>query len=271
MSVRLAVLGATGRMGQCVADLAGLDVELVGGVASRGLRDTEAGMIGYPRVVAPEDAREVVEAADVVLDVASPAALAALLGRCEEALRSRALVSGTTGLGEAEERALERLAADAPVVRAANFAVGVALLRKVARELAAALAPAEWDVEVCETHHRGKEDAPSGTALALGRAVAEGRGADLAALRTDGRSGRVGARPEGQIGFHALRGGTVAGEHSVSFLGPHERIELTHRAGDRALFARGALRACAWAAGRPPGLYDMDDVLGLATGSRGNA
>ncbi len=271
MSVRVAVLGATGRMGRRIAEVADADVELVGGIASRALSREDAGAIGYPRVLAPGDSPALVDAADAVLDVSSPAGLAALLDLCGDALRGKALVSGTTGLGEREERALERLAFEAPVVRAANFAVGVTLLRGLARALARTLEPADWDVEVVETHHRGKEDAPSGTALALGAAVAEGRGADLAALRVDGRSGRVGTRPDGQIGLHALRGGTVAGEHRVLFLGPHERIELVHRVEDRALFARGALRACVWAPGRPPGLYDMEDVLGIADRSRTDA
>jgi len=268
VSVRLAVLGATGRMGRRVADQVGPEFELVGGIASGALAEADARALGYPRVVALADAAAVVERSEVVLDVAAPEALASLLRDCAPALGRRALVSGTTGLAEEEERGLARLAETAPVVRAANFAVGVALLRRLARELAASLSADEWDVEVSETHHRGKQDAPSGTALALGRAVAEGRGADLASLRADGRSGAVGPRPVGQIGFHALRGGTVAGEHRVAFLGPHERVELAHRAEDRALFARGALRACAWVRGQPPGLYSMDDVLGLAREAR---
>lgn len=261
--MRLAVLGATGRMGGRVAQSAGPEVALVGGIASvaRGPGDPEAS--GYPRIVALAAAGPLLEEADVVLDVSSPDALEILLRDHGRALRGRALVTGTTGLGDEAARALEELAGDAAVVRAANFAIGVALVRRLARELARRLDPAEWDVEIAELHHGAKEDAPSGTALALGRAVAEGRGTAFADVRRDGRSGRTGRRPAGEIGMHALRGGTAAGEHRVAFLGPHERIALVHAAEDRALFARGALRACRWVAGRPPGLYSMEDVLGL--------
>lgn len=263
MSVRLAVLGATGRMGARVAEAAGPEVTLVGGIASaaRGSDDAEAA--GYPRIVTLDGAGPLLEEADVVLDVSAPDALETFLRDHGRALRGRALVTGTTGVGEGAARALDELADDAAVVRAANFAIGVALLRRAARDLARRLDPGEWDVEIAELHHGAKEDAPSGTALALGRAVAEGRGTPFAEVRCDGRSGRTGPRPAGEIGMHALRGGTAAGEHRVAFLGPHERIALVHVAEDRALFARGALRACRWVAGRAPGLYSMEDVLGL--------
>jgi 4-hydroxy-tetrahydrodipicolinate reductase len=261
VSVRVAVIGATGRMGGRIAAAAGPGVTLVGGVASEARPAGAAEDAGYPRIVAPADAASVIEAADVVLDVSTPAALAALLAEHEGALRGRAFVSGTTGVGEELERAIVALASAGPVVRASNFAVGIALLRSAVRELAARLAAEDWDVEIAELHHGGKEDAPSGTALSLAREVAEARGVDLDDVRVDGRSGAVGSRRKGSIGLHALRGGTAAGEHRVSFLGPHEQIELVHRAEDRALFALGALRACRWAVGRPPGLYSMDDVL----------
>ncbi|HSM35486.1 MAG TPA: 4-hydroxy-tetrahydrodipicolinate reductase [Longimicrobiales bacterium] len=261
MSVRVAVLGATGRMGGRVAAAAGSDVALVGGIASEARDDDAAARAGYPRIVAPDDARDVIEAADVLLDVSAPAALGGILRDHAAALRGRALVTGTTGIEDGTARAVEELAQASPVVRAANFAVGVALLRAAARDLAARLAVDDWDVEIAELHHRGKADAPSGTALAFASDVADARGANLAEARTDGRSGHTGPRPPGTIGLHALRGGTAAGEHRIAFLGPHERIELVHVAEDRTLFALGALRACRWVVDRSPGLYSMDDVL----------
>jgi 4-hydroxy-tetrahydrodipicolinate reductase len=148
------------------------------------------------------------------------------------------------------------------VLTAANFSVGVNVLLSLVATAAAALGP-EYEVEIVEAHHRRKEDAPSGTALALGRAVAGARGVELDAVRRDGRSGRPGARPAGEIGFHALRGGSIVGEHQVWLIGEMDRLELVHRAADRALFAEGALRAAAWLAGRAPGRYSMRDVLGL--------
>lgn len=269
MSLRVAVLGATGRMGREVARLAEAreaeaDVAIVGGVASSGLAPDEARDAGYPRVVALDEAAAVLGDADVVLDVSSPAALDAFLANYGGALSGKALVTGTTGTGDEVGRTLAALAGNVAVVRAANFAVGVAVLRALLRELAGRLSAHTWDVEIMEAHHRGKRDAPSGTAIALAEALAEGGGERLDAVRVDGRSGSDSARAIGEIGIHALRGGSVIGEHTVLFLGPHERLEITHRAEDRGLFALGALHACAWAAEAGPGLYTMDDVLGLA-------
>lgn len=149
------------------------------------------------------------------------------------------------------------------VLQAANFSIGVNLLLRLAEEAARTLPAEGYDVEIVETHHRRKADAPSGTALALGRAVAAGREARLEELRRDGRSGVTGERAVGEIGMHALRGGDVVGEHQVLFIGARERIELTHAAGDRALFADGALLAARWIAGKQPGRYQMREVLGL--------
>ena len=263
-SLRLVVIGATGRMGRQVAALAGdMDVRVVGGVADLQRTDEEARAAGYPRIVAPEHAAALVEDADVVLDFSSPKALAEVLDLTEEALPGRALVVGTTGLGTAEERRLDEVARTSPVLVAANFSVGVNLLLSLAERMAAALPASAYDVEVVETHHRAKVDAPSGTALALAAAVARGRGTPLEGLRRDGRSGAAGPRPEGEIGLHALRGGSVAGEHRLHFLGGRERLEIAHMAADRGLFAEGALQACRWARGRPPGRYGMRDVLEL--------
>ncbi|MEX0907087.1 MAG: 4-hydroxy-tetrahydrodipicolinate reductase, partial [Gemmatimonadota bacterium] len=151
----------------------------------------------------------------------------------------------------------------AAVLTAANFSIGVNLLLSLCEEVGGALDASAWDVEITEAHHARKVDAPSGTAIALGQAVARGRGVELAAVRRDGRSGHVGARSSGEIGMHSLRGGNVVGEHTVTFFGARERIELSHAATDRAVFAEGALAAAHWLAGRAPGRYAMRDVLNL--------
>ncbi len=174
-----------------------------------------------------------------------------------------AWVLGTTGLSAPDEDAVRAAAESVPVVFAANFAPGVTLALELASRMAAALPAAAYDAEIVEMHHRQKVDAPSGTALALGRAVASGRKTDFAAAAESGRDGRTGARRDGAIGFAALRGGQVVGEHTLLFAGADEHLALTHRAFDRRVFARGAVRAALWAAGRQPGLHDMRDVLGL--------
>jgi 4-hydroxy-tetrahydrodipicolinate reductase len=248
-------------MGRALAVLAGDDpqIELIGGIGRDGADPGETS--GYPRIVPGSEAAGLVGEAEVIIDFSAPVFLRALLEEHGETLGSRALIVGTTGLGEAEERLLAERARSGPVVTAANFSVGVNVLLSLVRQASTALS--DFDVEIVEAHHRRKEDAPSGTALALGHAVAAGRGVDLDTVRRDGRSGRPGPRPEGEIGFHALRGGDVIGDHQVLFLGKMERIEIAHRAADRAVFAAGALRAARWAAERPAGRYSMDDVLGF--------
>jgi 4-hydroxy-tetrahydrodipicolinate reductase len=261
MSARIVVAGANGRMGQSLAKLAAEadGVELVGGIV-REVRDGR-GVAGYARVVTPEAAGPLLEESDLVLDFSAPGLLTRLLDAQAPILEGRALVVGTTGLeGELVQR-LEALARKSAVLVAANFSFGVNLLLALVEEAARLLPPDRFDVEIVETHHRQKVDAPSGTALALGDAVARGRGVRLADLRRDGRSGQTGGRPAGEIGFHALRGGTVPGDHRVLFLGGRERIELAHSAADRGLFAEGALLAARWIAGRAPGWYTMRDVL----------
>lgn len=259
--VRVVLCGATGRMGTTLARLIANDagVELLGGVG----RIPEKGCdIGCPVVDTPEGAGPWLREADVLVDFSSPELLRRVLEGHGETLSGTALVVGTTGLGAEEERLLSAQAARSPVLTAANFSVGVNLLLSLVEQAARVLGP-EYDVEVVEAHHRRKVDAPSGTALALGEAVARGRRVELDAVRRDGRSGRPGARPAGEIGFHALRGGDVVGEHRVLYVGERERVELAHLAQDRALFAEGALRAARWVAGRPAGRYSMRDVLGL--------
>ena len=258
--VRVVVSGASGRMGSTLARLAAEDqtVLLVGGVDRDGARPSEA----FPDLRTAATAAELLAGADVVIDFSAPEFLRALLDSAGDALAGKALVVGTTGLGAEEEALLDRAAARSAVLTAANFSVGVNVLLALVEQAARALGDS-YDVEIVEAHHRRKEDAPSGTALALGEAVAAGRGVDLSDVRRDGRSGRPGARPAGEIGFHALRGGSIVGEHDVMFVGELDRVEIVHRASDRALFAAGALRAAHWLAGRPAGRYGMRQVLGL--------
>jgi len=170
-------------------------------------------------------------------------------------------VIGTTGLAAADEAAIAELARVAPVVFAANFSLGVNLLLGLVRQ--AARAVADWDAEVVETHHNKKKDAPSGTALMIARAIATARGVDYDQVKRHARDGDVGPRPRGEIGVAAVRGGDVVGDHTAYFFGAAERLEISHRATSRAIFATGALRAAAWVTAQPPGRYDMLDVLGL--------
>jgi 4-hydroxy-tetrahydrodipicolinate reductase len=171
-------------------------------------------------------------------------------------------VIGTTGLSEADEAAVKAAARHAGIVKAGNMSLGVNLLVALTRRVAEALDD-DFDIEVVEMHHKHKIDAPSGTALMLGAAAAEGRRVDLGSASVRVRDGHTGARKKGAIGFASLRGGNVVGEHSVVFAGEGERIELTHRATDRGIFARGAVKAALWARGKGPGLFSMADVLGL--------
>lgn len=262
-TVRIVVSGATGKMGSTLARLAGSEpgLELAGGLDRKG--GGADGNAEFREVRAPADAGELINAADAVIDFSAPAFLRELLERQGDALGGRALIVGTTGLGDEERELLDLQAERSPVLVAANFSVGVNVLLSLAEQAARALG-GEYDIEIVEAHHRRKEDAPSGTALALGEAVAQGRGLDLRAAQRDGRSGRPGARPADEIGFHAVRGGDVVGDHQVLFLGDRERVELVHRASNRSLFAAGALRAARWLHGREPGRYSMKDVLGLS-------
>jgi 4-hydroxy-tetrahydrodipicolinate reductase len=196
------------------------------------------------------------ENGDVLVDFSAPAALAESLGRAVEA--GIPILVGTTGLPEDADEQIAKAARQVAVLRAANTSLGVALLSELVERAAAVLGP-DWDIEIAETHHRMKADAPSGTALALGEAAARGRGSSLKAER--GRDGTRLKRLPGAIGFASLRGGTVAGDHDVMFLGPEERLVLSHRAEDRMIFARGALAAAGFLVGKPAGLYSMRDVI----------
>jgi 4-hydroxy-tetrahydrodipicolinate reductase len=265
--MRLVVVGAAGRMGRMLVKaihetegcvLAGA-VEQPGSIALGEDAGLLAG-IGEAGTLIAEDPEAAFAEADGVLDFTAPAAS---IRFAELAAKAEIVhVVGTTGLGEAHFRALRDAAARARIVQSGNTSMGVNLLAALARKVAATLGE-DFDIEIIEMHHRMKVDAPSGTALLLGEAAAEGRAVALRERSVRSRDGHTGARRPGDIGFAALRGGTVVGEHRVIFAGPAERIELVHKAEDRALFARGAIRAALWARDQAPGYYTMADVLGL--------
>jgi len=260
MPARVCVLGPSGRMGRAVLEAAlGRDDVRIAAAVDR----PEAGGLGAEvtgGVCASADLDAGLLACDVYIDFTAPAATGAVA--VAAARHRRAAVIGTTGLGPAEEAAVEQLARVAPIVVAANFSLGVNLVLGLVQKAARALGPA-WDAEVVETHHRAKRDAPSGTALMIARAIAAGHGVDYERVKRHTRDGDVGPRPHGEIGVSSVRGGDVIGEHTAYFFGAAERLEISHRATSRAIFAIGALRAAAWVAGQPPGRYDMLDVLGL--------
>ena len=201
--------------------------------------------------------------ADVVIDFTTPAASVALSQACA-ARGGPALVLGSTGLDDAQREAIDAASAKVAIVRAANFSLAVNMLMGLVEQAARQLGPQAYDIEIFEAHHKRKVDAPSGTALMLGQAAAEGRGIGLGEAARRTRDGITGARPTGEIGFSVMRGGGIIGEHSVAFIAEDEILTLSHSARDRTLFARGAVAAARWVAGRAPGLYDMRDVLGFA-------
>jgi 4-hydroxy-tetrahydrodipicolinate reductase len=240
---RIGIIGSEGRMGHALARaIAEAGHTLAGGVDQGG------------------NTANLAEASEVLVDFTAPAALEGNLHAAVGA--GIPILVGTTGLEERHHAAIDSAALAIPVLQTGNTSLGVTLLAHLVREAAARLGP-QWDIEVLEMHHRMKVDAPSGTALLLGEAAAEGRGIALAAHSERGRDGHTGRRGEGAIGFASLRGGTVAGEHSVILAGEQERLTLTHVAEDRAIFARGAVAGAAWLVGREPGRYTMPQVLGL--------
>lgn len=263
----LVVTGASGRMGQTLIRLAQATdkLHLVACVERSGHpwigRDVGEAMGGAPiGVKVTDDALEAFAKAQAVVDFTSPAATVEFAALAAQA---RAVhVIGTTGLEPDHIARIEAAARHATIIRAGNMSLGLNLLVRMTQKVAAAL-DADWDVEIVEAHHRMKVDAPSGTALMLGQAAAEGRGVSLDDTKVSGRDGITGARAKGSIGFSAIRGGDIVGEHDVIFAGEGERVILRHIATDRAIFARGALRAAVWGQGRKPGHYDMMDVLGI--------
>lgn len=266
---RIGIIGAAGRMGRNLiqATLDHAETELAAAVdRPGGPLGTDAGeLVGAGRtgVQLTDDLSAALECADVLIDFTLPDATTANLEACRAA--GRAIVIGTTGLSEDQKAAVDAAVREIPVVMAPNFSAGVNLTLKLIEMAARALGD-DFDVEVIEAHHRHKVDAPSGTAVRIGEVLAEALGRDLNTCAVYGREGRTGERDRKTIGFETIRGGDIVGEHTVMFAGVGERIEITHRASSRMTFANGAVRAAMWLKGRPPGLYDMRDVLGLRGG-----
>ena len=266
--MRLVVVGAAGRMGRTIIRL----IEESEGATVAGALERsgspalgeDAGLLsGCPRrgIIVTDDALPLVVEADGIIDFSTPATSVALAALAAQARIVH--VIGTTGFDAEHLARIDAAARHATIVKSGNMSLGVNLVAALTRQAARALGES-FDIEIVEMHHRMKVDSPSGTALLLGEAAAEGLGATLAERAVRGRDGVIGPRDPGAIGFASLRGGTVIGDHTVVFAGESERIEITHRAEDRAIFARGAIRAALWARGRKPGLYSMADVVGLA-------
>ncbi len=258
MATRIGIAGVTGRMGhRLVEEARAAGAELVGGIGRAGSTKPAPGNATlHPGIEA------LAAAADVVVDFTNAATAQTYAAAMVKS--GKAWVLGTSGLSDADEAKVAEAARDIPVVYASNFSAGVNLVLALAERMGAALPAESYDAEIMEMHHRQKVDAPSGTAIGMGRAVAKGRGVALSDMMESGRHGHTGARKTGAIGFAALRGGQVVGEHTLIFASGTEHIALSHRAFDRRAFATGAIRAALWVAGRPPGLYSMMDVLGMA-------
>ncbi len=262
MKTKVAIAGGNGRMGRVLIDLVEqhADLELAGIVLAPGEEPPEPPPVShglYGHTIA-----RAVAAADVLIDFTSPATVEAHADAC--ARSGTAWVVGTTGLTAQQQASVVEAAEIVAVCQSANFSTGVNLMLRLV-ELAAHATDHDTDLEVIEAHHRHKVDAPSGTALAIGEAMATGRGVDLDEHAVKSREGITGARPDGAIGFSTIRGGDIVGEHTALFASEGERLEITHRAGTRQAFARGALRAAHWLVNQPCGLYDMQDVLQLRT------
>ena len=265
--MKIAVMGAAGRMGrELVRAIAAAPGSVVSGateVPGSALCGSDIGTLAGLDplgIKVTDDAAAVIAASDAILDFTSPKATA--LFAALAAKHGKIHVVGTTGFDAASEAAVKSAASGATIIKAGNMSLGVNLLAALTRKVAAALGE-DFDIEIVEMHHKLKVDAPSGTALMLGEAAAEGRGVKLADKSVRVRDGHTGPRRDGDIGFATLRGGSVVGDHTVIFAGNGERIELTHLAADRGIFARGAVKAALWGKGRGPGLYSMADVLGI--------
>ncbi len=265
--MKIGIVGGSGRMGQMlVRQVRQTDGAILVGAVDRpdspalGRDAGEVAGIGPIGTPITGDTEALFAAADAVIDFTAPAATRAHAGLA--ARNGTALIVGTTGLSDADQAVLDEAARRIPLVQAPNMAIGVVLLTAVIEQVARALDPS-WDIEIVEMHHRHKVDAPSGTALGFGAAAAAGRGTTLKEAGILSREGHTGPRPAGKIGFAALRGGDVIGDHTVMFAGQGERIELTHKAASRDIYAVGAVRAAFWTRGRPAGRYSMRDVLGL--------
>ncbi len=267
MTTRIGIAGCGGRVGRLLirtihetpgASVAAGSERAGGPFVGRDLGELAG--IEALGITATDSPQALFEASDVVIDFTAPEAT--LENAAIAAATGKAMVIGTTGIDAAGRERLAQAAKGAPIVFAANMSLGINLLLGITRKVAAALGE-DFDIEVVEMHHRHKVDAPSGTALALAEAAAAGRGVRLDEVAERGRDGVTGPRKRGAIGMAALRGGDVVGDHQVIFAAPGERIEIGHRASDRAIYARGAVTAALWVKGRAPGLYGMEDVLGL--------
>jgi 4-hydroxy-tetrahydrodipicolinate reductase len=265
--MKIAVMGAAGRMGRELVRtvVAEPGCALAGGTepAGSGLLGQDLGeLAGIGRLGTPvtSDPLELIARSDAIIDFTVPAATVSTAALAAQARIVH--VIGTTGFSEADEAAIKAAARHATIIKSGNMSLGVNLIAALTRKVAQTLGE-EFDIEVLEMHHRHKVDAPSGTALLLGAAAAQGRGIDLKTRSVRSRDGHTGARGRGDIGFATLRGGSVVGDHSVIFAGDSEQITLSHHAADRAIFSRGAIRAALWGRGKAPGLYSMTDVLGL--------
>lgn len=241
--MNIGIIGSAGRMGQALVEAINTAGQTCAGGVDKG-----------------DNLAALVASSDVLVDFSSPHALEASLDACVAA--AKPIVIGTTGLEERHHYLIDDAARDVAVLQTGNTSLGVTMLAALVRQ-AASLLGDDWDIEIVEMHHRHKVDAPSGTALLLGEAAAKGRNIDLASNSERGRDGITGARKEGSIGFASLRGGSVAGDHSIIFASENERIELIHRAENRAIFAKGAVKAAMWLLKQPAGRYKMDEVLGL--------
>jgi 4-hydroxy-tetrahydrodipicolinate reductase len=267
-SLKACVAGASGRLGRAIAAelIRRSDTVLMGAMVSTDSVHLGADMgeltgQAWADVTTVVSLEEASEGAHVVIDASAPIVTAAIATRLANA-GGRAFVTGVTGLSGTEQAAVTAAAEAIPVLQASNFSLGVAVLERLVGEAARALSPSEYDLEICETHHRGKADAPSGTALSLGRAAAKVRGVEFEDVAIFERPQSGARRGVGEIGFSALRGGGVVGEHEARFLSHLEEITISHRAFDRHIFARGAVEAALWIKDKPAGLYTMQDVIG---------
>lgn len=252
--MKIGIAGCTGRMGQLLVKeiaAAAPDLYLAGGIT----RDK----LNLPtNVPILKDAEDLFAVSDVVIDFTSPES-SVFNARVAANIRKPLLI-GTTGLNDAQMKEIKGFAASAPILVTPNASLGVNVMLELVKAAASKLGP-DFEIEICEAHHNKKVDAPSGTALALGKAAAEGRDIDITAKAVFDRHGHTGARTQDEIGFSVIRGGDIVGEHTVYFIGKGERLEITHRATDRALFAKGALQAASWLADKPAGFYSMQDFL----------
>jgi 4-hydroxy-tetrahydrodipicolinate reductase len=267
MTTRIGITGAAGRMGRTLIEA----ISLVEGLSlAAAIERPESTLIGADSgeltgqgkngIVIVDSLAEVLDSIDVLIDFSVPAATMANVAQCSE--RGVAMVIGTTGFNPEQQRAIAQAARVTPICKASNFSTGVNLCFKLL-DIAARVLGEDVDIEVYEAHHRHKIDAPSGTALSMGKVVADALGRDLNKVAVYGREGQTGARARDTIGFATVRAGDIVGDHTVTFAADGERVEITHKASSRMSFARGAVRAAGWLVGRDAGLYDMQDVLGL--------